>query len=193
VIESNKPGNIVRFAPGQATTNTVKALRQIYSTGTGKGAAFLKTGFYRNISRRNVFTAADPIYHASVRKLFGPSFTPGSMHVHAGVIRECILRLHEVTRGKLETHNTISLNELLYCHSVDTVSEVLLGKPLGCLKRGKPYFWTEQLPRIFYWATIRDQFEGSGIPTTIKWLLRRLLRKGIRLRAEQARMRLINE
>ncbi|EAL89380.1 cytochrome P450 [Aspergillus fumigatus Af293] len=186
-------GNIVRFAPGQATTNTVKALRQIYSTGTGKGAAFLKTSFYRNISRRNIFTAADPVYHASVRKLFGPSFTPGSMHAHAGVIRECILRLHEVIRDKLETHNTISLNELLYCHSVDTVSEVLLGKPLGCLKRGKPYFWTEQLPRIFYWATIRDQFEGSGIPTAIKWLLRRFLRKGIRLRAEQARMRLINE
>lgn len=119
------------------------------------------------------------------------------MHAHAGVIRECILRLHEVIRDKLETHNTISLNELLYCHSVDTVSEVLLGKPLGkplgCLKRGKPYFWTEQLPRIFYWATIRDQFEGSGIPTAVKWLLRRFLRKGIRLRAEQARMRLINE
>jgi hypothetical protein len=193
VIESNKPGNIVRFAPGQATTNTVKALRQIYGTGTGKGAAFLKTGFYKNISRRNIFTAADPVYHASVRKLFGPSFTPGSMHVHAGVIRECILRLHEVIRGKLDTKDTLSLNELLYCHSVDTVSEVLLGKPLGCLKRGKPYFWTEQLPRIFYWATIRDQFEGSGVPTAIKWLLRRFLRKGIRLRAEEARMRLINE
>ncbi|KAF7596835.1 hypothetical protein BBP40_012435 [Aspergillus hancockii] len=186
-------GKIARFAPGQATTNTVKALRNIYGSGTGKASAFLKTGFYKSISRRNIFTASDTTYHSSVRKLFGPSMTPGNMEAHAGVVRECILRLHDVIYSKLEGTDTLSLNNLLYCHSVDTVSEVLLGKPLGCLKRGKPYFWTEQLPRIFYWATIRDQFDGSGVPTVMKWLLRRFLRKGIRLRSEEARMRLIHE
>ncbi|KAE8154047.1 benzoate 4-monooxygenase cytochrome P450 [Aspergillus avenaceus] len=186
-------GKIARFAPGQATTNTIKALRNIYGSGTGKGAAFLKTGFYKSISRRNVFTASDPHYHTSVRKLFGPSMTPGNMSAHAGVVRECILRLHDVIKEKLNKNDTLVLNDLLYCHSVDTVSEVLLGKPLGCLKRGKPYFWTEQLPRIFFWATVRDQFQGSGVPSVMKWLLRRFLRKGIRARAENARMRLINE
>ncbi|KAE8363928.1 cytochrome P450 [Aspergillus caelatus] len=186
-------GKITRFAPGQATTNTIKALRNIYGSGTGKGSAFLKTGFYKSISRRNIFTASDPSYHSSVRKLFGPSMTPGSMEAHAGVVRECTLRLHDVINSKLGSTTALSLNELLYCHSVDTVSEILLGKPLGCLKRGKPYFWTAQLPRIFYWATIRDQFDGSGVPTVMKWLLRRFLRKGIRLRSEEARMRLIHE
>lgn len=115
------------------------------------------------------------------------------MQAHGGVIRGCVLRLHDVIQAKLAATDTLTLNELFYCHSVDTVSEVLLGKPLGCLQRGKPYFWTEQLPRIFFWATIRDQFQGSGVPTMIKWMLRRLLRKGIRARSEQARMRLINE
>lgn len=93
----------------------------------------------------------------------------------------------------MQRTSTVSLNDPYYCYAVDTVSEVLLGKSLGCLKRGRPYFWTEQLPRIFYWATIRDQFKGSGVPTVIKWLLRRFFRKGIRGRAEEARMRLINE
>ena len=115
------------------------------------------------------------------------------MSAHAGVVRECILRFHDVINEKLQKTNTLSLNQLLYCHSVDTVSEVLLGKPLGCLKRGKPYFWTEQLPRIFFWATVRDQFDGSGVPTVMKWMLRRILRKGIRARSEEARMRLIHE
>jgi hypothetical protein len=85
------------------------------------------------------------------------------------------------------------LNNLLYCHSVDTVAEVLLGKSLGCLDRGRPYFWTEQLPRIFFWATVRDQFQGSGVPALLKWMLRRFLAKGVRQRTEEARMRLINE
>ncbi|PYH88141.1 cytochrome P450 [Aspergillus ellipticus CBS 707.79] len=186
-------GKIARFAPGQATTNTVKGLRNIYGAGTGKGSAFLKTAFYKGISRRNIFTASDPVYHSSVRKLFGPSMTPGSMQAHGNVIIGCTARLHEVINATLEKTDTISLNRMLYCHSVDTVSEVLLGKSLGCLKRGKPYFWTEQLSRIFFWATIREQFAGSGVPTMIKLMLRYLIRKGVRSRAEQARMRLINE
>lgn len=115
------------------------------------------------------------------------------MQAHANVILGCISRLHDVINSKLESSHTVSLNQMLYCHSVDTVSEVLLGKSLGCLKRGKPYFWTEQLSRIFFWATIRDQFAGSGVPTMIKLMLRYLIRKGVRSRAEQARMRLINE
>jgi cytochrome P450 len=94
---------------------------------------------------------------------------------------------------QLETQDTLRLNDLLYCHSVDTVSEVLLGKPLGCLKRGKPYFWTKILPRIFYWATILEQFQGSGVPTMIRWMLRHFLRKGVRAKNEEARMRLIRE
>ncbi|KAF9889765.1 hypothetical protein FE257_007071 [Aspergillus nanangensis] len=189
-------GGIARFAPGQATTNTLQALRTIYgSTQINKGAAFLKTSFYKNISRTNIFTASDPKYHASVRKLFGQSFTPGKMQAHNGVIQACVSRLHAAINERLlsSTASTIKLNNLLYCHSVDTVSEVLLGKPLGCLKRGKPYFWTEILPRIFYWATIRSQFQGSGIPTMIRWMLRHLLRKGVRSRNEDARMRLIRE
>lgn len=104
-----------------------------------------------------------------------------------------MLRLHDALKVRLQRNDTLVLNDLYYCHAVDTVSEVLLGKSLGCLNRGRPYFWTEQLPRIFFWATIRDQFQGSGVPTAIKWLLRRFLRKGIRMRAEDARMRLINE
>lgn len=119
--------------------------------------------------------------------------TPSSMQAHANVVLECTSRLHDVINATLKSTDTISLNRLLYCHSVDTVSEVLLGKSLGCLKRGKPYFWTEQLSRIFFWATIRDQFAGSGVPTMIKMMLRYLIRKGVRSRAEQARMRLINE
>ncbi|GKZ71480.1 hypothetical protein AnigIFM60653_007967 [Aspergillus niger] len=186
-------GKVVRFAPGQATTNTIKGLRNIYGAGSGKGSTFLKTGFYKGISRRNIFTASDPVYHASVRKLFNPSMTPNSMQAHANVVLECTSRLHDVINATLKSTDTISLNRLLYCHSVDTVSEVLLGKSLGCLKRGKPYFWTEQLSRIFFWATIRDQFAGSGVPTMIKMMLRYLIRKGVRSRAEQARMRLINE
>ncbi|THC97973.1 hypothetical protein EYZ11_002543 [Aspergillus tanneri] len=156
-------GKTVRFAPGQATTNTIKALRNIYGSGSSKGPSFLKTGFYRSISRRNLFTATDPHYHARVRKLFGPSLSPGCMSAHAGVVRDCVLRLHGVIVEKLQSETetgTLTLNRLLYCHSVDTVSEVLLGKPLGCLQRGKPYFWTEQLPRIFFWAMVRDQFQG---------------------------------
>lgn len=168
-------------------------MRNIYGGSSGKNAQFLKTSFYKNISRNNIFTASDPSYHAAVRKLFGPSLSPGSMQAHSVVVRECILRLHEVIHTKLEKSGTLVMNELLYCHSVDTVSEVLLGKSLGCLKRGKPYFWTEQLPRIFYWATVRDQFRGSGIPNAIRWMLRHMLRKGVRARAEEARMRLINE
>ncbi|KAH8694292.1 benzoate 4-monooxygenase cytochrome P450 [Talaromyces proteolyticus] len=182
-------GDIVRFAPGQVTTNTVKAFRNIYGSG-----AFLKTDFYKGISRRNIFTATEPAYHTPVRKLFSPSFSPGCLKSHEGVIRDCILKLHGVYKEKLRTSgDTLSLNNLLYCHSVDTVAEVLLGKSLGCLDRGRPYFWTEQLPRIFYWATIRNQFQGSGVPTLLKWMLRRFLAKGVRLRNEEARMRLIYE
>lgn len=167
-------------------------MRNIYAS-VGKGNIFLKSPFYRGISRRNIFTAQDPSYHATVRKLFSPSLSPGSVQAHEGVIRDCVSRLHDVLRDRIAQTDTLSLNDLYYCHAVDTVSEVLLGKSLGCLKRGRPYFWTEQLPRIFYWATIRDQFQGSGVPSVIKWLLRRFLRKGIRGRAEEARMRLINE
>lgn len=180
---------MVKFAPGQVTTNTIKAFRNIYSSG-----AFLKTGFYKGISRRNIFTATEPSYHAPVRKLFSPSFSPGALKSHEGVIRDCILKLHGVYRQKIKAGGKIlTLNNLLYCHSVDTVAEVLLGKSLGCLDRGRPYFWTEQLPRIFYWATVRDQFQGSGVPTLLKWMLRRFLAKGVRQRTEEARMRLINE
>ena len=167
-------------------------MRNIYAS-VGKGNIFLKSPFYRGISRRNIFTAQDPSYHASVRKLFSPSLSPGSVQAHEGVIRDCVFRLHDVLRDRIAQSDTLSLNDLYYCYAVDTVSEVLLGKSLGCLKRGRPYFWTEQLPRIFYWATIRDQFQGSGVPSVIKWLLRRFVRKGIRGRAEEARMRLINE
>lgn len=191
-LYTNVLGKIARFAPGQATTNTVKALRNIYAS-VGKGSVFLKSPFYKGISRRNIFTAQDPAYHSTVRKLFSPSLSPGSVQAHDGVIRDCVLRLHDALKVRLQRNDTLVLNDLYYCHAVDTVSEVLLGKSLGCLNRGRPYFWTEQLPRIFFWATIRDQFQGSGVPTAIKWLLRRFLRKGIRMRAEDARMRLINE
>ncbi|KKK13544.1 hypothetical protein ARAM_001717 [Aspergillus rambellii] len=186
-------GKMVRFAPGQVSTNTVKSLRNIYGAGLGKSNTFLKTGFYRAISRRNLFTATDPYYHATVRKLFSPSLSPGCMQAHEGVIKGCIGRLHALMRKRMVESSTLSLNDLYYSLSVDMVSEVLLGKSLGCLERGRPLFWTEQLPRIFYWATIRDQFEGSGVPTIIKWILRQVLRKGIRLRSEEARMRLIRE
>ncbi|KAL5340195.1 cytochrome P450 [Aspergillus crustosus] len=186
-------GNVVRFAPGQLSTNTLKSLRNIYGAGLGKSNTFLKTGFYKAISRRNIFTAADPYYHATVRKLFSPSLSPGCMAAHEDVIKGCISRFQALIKKRMEKSKTISLNDLYYCLSVDMVSEVLVGKSLGCIERGRPFFWTEQLPRIFYWATIRDQFQGSGVPTLIKWMLRQILRKGIRQRSEEARMRLIRE
>ncbi|KAL4933201.1 cytochrome P450 [Aspergillus undulatus] len=186
-------GRVVRFAPNQLSTNTLKGMRNIYGAGLGKTNTFLKTGFYKAISRRNIFTAADPYYHATVRKLFSPSLSPGCMAAHEGVIKGCISRFHTLVKQRMENGNAISLNDLYYSLSVDMVSEVLLGKSLGCIERGRPFFWTEQLPRIFYWATIRDQFQGSGVPTLIKWMLRQILRKGIRQRSEEARMRLIRE
>lgn len=185
-------GNLVRFAPNQLSSNTLKGMRNVYGAGA-KGGAFLKTGFYRAISRRNIFTASDPHYHASVRKLFSPSLSPGCMAAHEGVIKGCISRFHALVKERMDKTRTLSLNDLYYSLSVDMVSEVLLGKSLGCIERGRPFFWTEQLPRIFYWATIRDQFKGSGIPTLMKWMLRQILRKGIRQRSEEARMRLIRE
>ncbi|KAL4803378.1 cytochrome P450 [Aspergillus unguis] len=185
-------GNLVRFAPNQLSSNTIKGMRNIYGAA-GKSNTFLKTGFYRAISRRNIFTASDPSYHASVRKLFAPSLSPGCMAAHEGVIKGCITRFHDLIKQRMSKSQTLSLNDLYYSLSVDMVSEVLLGKSLGCIERGRPFFWTEQLPRIFYWATIRDQFKGSGIPTMIKWMLRQILRKGIRQRSEEARMRLIRE
>ncbi|KAL4916754.1 cytochrome P450 [Aspergillus aurantiobrunneus] len=188
-----KYGNIVRFAPGQVSTNTIRSMRNIYGAGLGKSNTFLKTGFYKAISRRNIFTASDPYYHANVRKLFSPSLSPGCMAAHEGVIKGCISRFNALVKQRMEHRRTINLNDLYYSLSVDMVSEVLLGKSLGCIERGRPFFWTEQLPRIFYWATIRDQFQGSGIPTMIKWMLRQILRKGIRQRSEEARMRLIRE
>ncbi|KAL3470324.1 cytochrome P450 [Aspergillus californicus] len=186
-------GKIVRFAPGQLSTNTIRSLRNIYGAGLGKSNTFLKTGFYRAISRRNLFTATDPYYHANVRKLFSPSLSPGCMAAHEGVIKGCISRFHSLVKLRMQNKKTLSMNDLYYTLSVDMVSEVLLGKSLGCIERGRPFFWTEQLPRIFYWATIRDQFQGSGVPTLIKWMLRQILRKGIRQRSEEARMRLIRE
>ncbi|KAL4880325.1 cytochrome P450 [Aspergillus karnatakaensis] len=188
-----KYGNVVRFAPGQLSTNTIKSMRNIYGAGLGKSNTFLKTGFYKAISRRNIFTASDPYYHATVRKLFSPSLSPGCMAAHEDVIKGCISRFHALVKKRMENSKAISLNDLYYSLSVDMVSEVLIGKPLGCIERGRPFFWTEQLPRIFYWATIRDQFQGSGVPTLIKWMLRQILRKGIRQRSEEARMRLIRE
>ncbi|KAL4899851.1 hypothetical protein BDW74DRAFT_106793 [Aspergillus multicolor] len=187
-----KYGNIVRFAPNQLSSNTLKGMRNIYGAA-GKTNVFLKTGFYKAISRRNIFTAQDPHYHASVRKLFAPSLSPGCMAAHEPVIKGCIARFHDLVKTRMSRGKAISLNDLYYSLSVDMVSEVLLGKSLGCIERGRPFFWTEQLPRIFYWATIRDQFKGSGIPTMIKWMLRQILRKGIRQRSEEARMRLIRE
>ncbi|BCS26783.1 cytochrome P450 [Aspergillus puulaauensis] len=186
-------GKVVRFAPNQLSTNTIKSLRNIYGAGLGKSNTFLKTGFYKAISRRNIFTASDPYYHATVRKLFSPSLSPGCMAAHEGVIKGCIARFNALVKQRTEGRKAISLNDLYYCLSVDMVSEVLVGKSLGCIERGRPFFWTEQLPRIFYWATIRDQFQGSGVPTLIKWMLRQILRKGIRQRSEEARMRLIRE
>lgn len=191
------------------STNSIKSLRNIYGAGLGKSNTFLKTGFYKAISRRNIFTASDPYYHATVRKLFSPSLSPGCMAAHEGVIKGCITRFNALVKQRIEGRKAISLNDLYYCLSVDMVSEVLVGKSLGCIERGasvdffsfvkdltcigRPFFWTEQLPRIFYWATIRDQFQGSGVPTLIKWMLRQILRKGIRQRSEEARMRLIRE
>ncbi|KAL4957558.1 cytochrome P450 [Aspergillus filifer] len=186
-------GNVVRFAPNQLSTNTLKGMRNIYGAGLGKANTFLKTGFYKAISRRNIFTASDPYYHATVRKLFSPSLSPGCMAAHEPVIKGCISRFHELVKQRMQNGRTLSMNDLYYSLSVDMVSEVLLGKSLGCMERGRPFFWTEQLPRIFYWATIRDQFQGSGIPTMIKWMLRQILRKGIRQRSEEARMRLIRQ
>ncbi|CEL05033.1 hypothetical protein ASPCAL06155 [Aspergillus calidoustus] len=186
-------GKIVRFAPGQLSTNTIKSLRNIYGAGLGKSNTFLKTGFYRAISKRNIFTATDPYYHATVRKLFSPSLSPGCMAAHEPVIKGCISRFHALVKQRMARSKAVSLNDLYYSLAVDMVSEVLLGKSLGCIERGRPFFWTEQLPRIFYWATIRDQFQGSGVPTLIKWMLRQILRKGIRQRSEEARMRLIHE
>ncbi|KAL4748479.1 hypothetical protein BDW72DRAFT_205603 [Aspergillus terricola var. indicus] len=188
-----KYGKIVRFAPNQLSSNTIKGMRNIYGAGLGKSNTFLKTGFYRAISRRNIFTATDPYYHATVRKLFSPSLSPGCMAAHEPVIKGCIARFHALVKQRMQSQRAISLNDLYYSLSVDMVSEVLLGKSLGCIERGRPFFWTEQLPRIFYWATIRDQFKGSGVPTLIKWMLRQILRKGIRQRSEEARMRLIRE
>ncbi|KAL4777236.1 cytochrome P450 [Aspergillus nidulans var. acristatus] len=188
-----KYGKIVRFAPNQLSSNTIKGMRNIYGAGLGKSNTFLKTGFYKAISRRNIFTATDPYYHATVRKLFSPSLSPGCMAAHEPVIKGCIARFHALVKQRMQNQKAISLNDLYYSLSVDMVSEVLLGKSLGCIERGRPFFWTEQLPRIFYWATIRDQFKGSGVPTLIKWMLRQILRKGIRQRSEEARMRLIRE
>ncbi|KAL3431722.1 cytochrome P450 [Aspergillus tetrazonus] len=188
-----KYGKIVRFAPNQLSSNTIKGMRNIYGAGLGKSNTFLKTGFYKAISRRNIFTATDPYYHATVRKLFSPSLSPGCMAAHEPVIKGCIARFHALVKQRMQSQKAISLNDLYYSLSVDMVSEVLLGKSLGCIERGRPFFWTEQLPRIFYWATIRDQFKGSGVPTLIKWMLRQILRKGIRQRSEEARMRLIRE
>lgn len=190
------------------STNSLKSLRNIYGAGLGKSNTFLKTGFYKAISRRNIFTASDPYYHANVRKLFSPSLSPGCMAAHEGVIKGCIARFNALVKQRTEGRKSISLNDLYYCLAVDMVSEVLVGKSLGCIEKGtspnfcqcycltcigRPFFWTEQLPRIFYWATIRDQFQGSGVPTLIKWMLRQILRKGIRQRSEEARMRLIRE
>ncbi|KAL4973650.1 cytochrome P450 [Aspergillus desertorum] len=188
-----KYGKVVRFAPNQLSSNTIKGMRNIYGAGLGKSNTFLKTGFYKAISRRNIFTATDPYYHATVRKLFSPSLSPGCMAAHEPVIKGCISRFHALVKQRMQSQKAIILNDLYYSLSVDMVSEVLLGKSLGCIERGRPFFWTEQLPRIFYWATIRDQFKGSGVPTLIKWMLRQILRKGIRQRSEEARMRLIRE
>ncbi|KAL4778685.1 cytochrome P450 [Aspergillus varians] len=186
-------GKVVRFAPNQLSTNTIKSLRNIYGAGLGKSNTFLKSSFYKAISRRNIFTAQDPYYHATVRKLFSPSLSPGCMAAHEGVIKGCISRFHSLLKLRMQHSKALSLNDLYYSLAVDMVSDVLLGKSLGCIERGRPFFWTAQLPRIFYWATIRDQFQGSGVPTLIKWMLRQILRKGIRQRSEEARMRLIRE
>jgi cytochrome P450 len=102
----------------------------------GKSNSFLKTKFYHGIASKNIFTSSDPAFHARIRKLFSPSFSPGCLQAHGEVIHGCISRLNEAIREKVMVNDLFDLNNLLYCHSVDVTSEVLLGKPLGCLQRG---------------------------------------------------------
>jgi hypothetical protein len=130
------PGKIVRFAPGRVSTNTIEGLKIIYGGGMGKSNIFLKTKFYHGIASKNIFTSTDPVFHARIRKLFGPSFSPGCVQAQGEVIQGCISILNEAIYEKLETNSCIDLNNLLYCYSVDVTSEVLLGKSLGCMKKG---------------------------------------------------------
>jgi F0F1-type ATP synthase assembly protein I len=58
------------------------------------------------------------------------------MAAHEDVIKGCIARFQALVKHRMKSTKAISLNDLYYSLSVDMVSEVLVGKSLGCIERG---------------------------------------------------------
>jgi hypothetical protein len=58
------------------------------------------------------------------------------MAAHEPVIKGCISRFHALVKQRMARSKAVSLNDLYYSLAVDMVSEVLLGKSLGCIERG---------------------------------------------------------
>jgi hypothetical protein len=62
------------------------------------------------------------------------------MAAHEPVIKGCISRFHTLVKQRMARSKAVSLNDLYYSLAVDMVSEVLLGKSLGCIERGNSPF-----------------------------------------------------
>ncbi|KAH7007931.1 cytochrome P450 [Microdochium trichocladiopsis] len=113
-------GPIVRVTPNEVSISDPKAAKEIHKVRS----EYLKTQFYEDASfdeAQNVFTTADPVYHAEWRKLFAKSVSQS---------------------------NLITFQPLIQNFTSDVTGELSVGSSLGMLETGEENQYVKDIKRV---------------------------------------------
>lgn len=137
IIPTQTPtGPIVRVTPGEVSIASPSAAKEIHKFRS----EYLKTQFYEDSSfdeAQNVFTTADPVYHAEWRRLYARAVSQGNLINFQPLIQKYVaLLIRQIEREKGE-QGWVDLVKWFKCFTSDVTGELSVGSGLRALETGE--------------------------------------------------------
>ncbi|KAH7009291.1 cytochrome P450 [Microdochium trichocladiopsis] len=147
-------GPIVRVTPNEVSISDPKAAKEIHKFRS----EYLKTQFYEDASfdeAQNVFTTADPVYHAEWRKLFAKSVSQSNLITFQPLIQKYVDILIRQRERERREQGYVDLVKWFKSFTSDVTGELSVGSSLGMLETGEgDWSKTRHLP-CFPFSTLR--------------------------------------
>ncbi|KAH7041525.1 cytochrome P450, partial [Microdochium trichocladiopsis] len=140
-------GPIVRVTPSEVSISDPKAAKEIHKFRS----EYLKTQFYEDSSydeAQNVFTTADPVYHAEWRRLFAKAVSQSNLITFQPLIQKYVeMLIRQIERERRE-QGYVDLVKWLKSFTSDVTGELSVGSSLGMLETGEEHQYVKDIKRV---------------------------------------------
>ncbi|KAF2996861.1 hypothetical protein E8E13_004378 [Curvularia kusanoi] len=147
---TNKYGTIARVGPNAVVTNDPEILRKIMSVRSSYTRGPWYDAWKLEAGRQNVFSMRDEVAHTKLRSKMTAGYSGKENESMEKTIESQIANLVKLIRSKYisttDSYRPVDLAEKLQYFTLDTISDLAFGKPLGYLQQdADPYDYLEAI------------------------------------------------